>query len=176
MKKISIFTAMLLLIAVRFYGQQQERFERTAFAIDTLYKTNYKNGDTLTIRVRNLAKNKQSFSLTAVADVDDAFYFNQMYSACFNMDSSFFKEIKEAKVQAAKNKAELALPRVSNKVYNLAAEESTVIRFALKGKPLKDGVPLQLRIRPIRSLDGYTGITHSDVVMSTPFTVFFSPE
>jgi hypothetical protein len=127
-------------------------------------------GDTFSIKVKNLTPNDRGFIIEVVALVDEPYYYNAVYSAYLNNDTSFFKKLRAAKKSSRKNNIQYVLPDYRTTLYDIKGNSERTINFMIKGKSIKNGVMTKLRITSDFVKD------ESETIYSNPFKLHVLPD
>ena len=164
-----ILTIAFLFIIKSFYGQNTIRNQGKVLAIDSIVKTTVKNGDTLSITVRNLTSQERGFTVEALLLEKEPYYYNAVYSAYFNNDTLFFKKLRAMQGQAKKTHTQYILPSYQTNPYDIKANSDTTISFIMNGTSMQKGTLLRLKITSDIVSDYY------ETVYSNPIWVISLP-
>jgi len=157
-----ILTNSFLLFIISSYGQNTGQSRGKVLTIDTITKTTFRNGDTLSITVRNLTPQRRGFTVEALSMEKQSYYYSAVYSAYFNNDTLFFKTLKATQELSRETHTQYALPNYQTHPYSIKANSDTTIKFILKGVPIQKGTMLRLRIT-------------SDIVNDDQETIYSNP-
>ena len=124
----------------------------------------------LLIKVKNLTSYYRGFIIEAVELSDQPYYYNAIYSAYLNKDTSFFKKLRATKKLSRKNNIQYVLPNYRTRNYYIKGNSDTTISLIIKGKLIRNGVMIKLRLT--------SDIVNEDfeTIYSDQFKVFALPE
>ncbi len=159
-----------LSLSCEFFGQSSTQSKGKVLAVDTISNKTSARGDTLSIKVKNLTPYDRGVIIEVVELSDESYYYDAVYSAYLNKDTSFFKKLRAAKKLSRKNNIEYVLPNYMTHNYDIKGNSETTISFMIKGKSIRNGVMFKLRIT--------SDIVNGDfeTIYSEPFKVFSVPD
>jgi hypothetical protein len=169
MPKTILTLAITLLLHNMLLGQTIRNDKAMDLTVGISAKKTIKAGDTITIRVKNLSSANRGFTIEAISLGKEPEYETAFYSAFFNSDSSFFQKLKTTRTLSKSENIGYTLPDYELFPYQIKGNAERLLTFVVRGKPLKKGVRLKLRIT--------TDIIEekSETVYSAPLTVLASP-
>lgn len=152
------------------FGQKSIESKGQILAIDSIFNTTNSKGDTLSLTVKNLTLNDRGFTIEVVELSEEPYYYNAVYSAYINNDKSFFKKLRAAKKSSRENNIQFVLPNYLTTPYDIKGNSTRTINFMIKGKPVKNGLMIKLRITSDIVNDEY------ETIYSDSFKVFSLPD
>ncbi len=127
-------------------------------------------GDTLSFTIKNLTSFNRGYTIeVACIDTHLKLYtaYNEVYTAYFNHDTSFFKKIKESEKSNNEDNIGHIIPDFQLLPHDIRADSLSTFVFVLTGNRMKTGIKIKLIIYP-NLVDG-----NPDVPIETkPFYVF----
>lgn len=159
-----------LLLCNLLYGQTTQTVTTTTLAVDILTKKAVKVGDTISFRIRNLSSSKRRFTIEATSSKTSPYYENAVYSAFFNRDSVFSKNLKISQQLSKKEKLPYVLPDYVLHAHEVEGNSEQYFSYIVRGTPIKKKVLIRLRIT--------SGIVaeKEEITYSRPLPVFVIPD
>lgn len=167
MKQV-LFFSLLLIVGKSFNAQDVFQTENpSSLTIDTLFTNISTKGDQIHISVSNPGEENREFIVDIVTVETENSYWGTIYSAAINDDSFFFKQWRQAKKLSEKMNVKFILPGYGKIYHGIEADEAKDFSFKISGKPLPNGMPVQLRV---------TTVDNQETVYSPVFHIYKQPE
>lgn len=167
MKQV-LFFSLLLIVGKSFNAQDVFQTENpSSLTIDTLFTNISTKGDQIHISVSNPGEENREFIVDIVTVETENSYWGTIYSAAINDDSFFFKQWRQAKKLSEKMNVKFILPGYGKIYHGIEADEAKDFSFNISGKPLPNGMPVQLRV---------TTVDNQETVYSPVFHIYKQPE
>ena len=144
----------------------QNTVSTPSFTIDTLFTTVNGKEDVINITVSNPGENNRQLIVEIVTVEEENSYWGVIYSAAINEDSYFFKQWREGKKLSEKMSIKFALPRYNKLYQSIDADEAKDFSFKITGRPLQQGMPVQLRV---------TATDNNETAYSPVFHIYKQP-
>ena len=170
MTRLILITLFFLFSNSELLGQKSIESKAHVLAVDSIYNKTNSKGDTLSIVIKNLTTHDRGFTVEVIELSDEPFYYNAVFSAYINKDKSFFKKLRASKKSSRENNIGYVLPNYLTIPYVIKGNSTTTINFMIKGKPIKNGLMLKLRITSDIVNDDY------ETIYSDSFKVFSLPD
>lgn len=119
--------------------------------VSDIVKKCFYPGDTLSFTIKNTTPKSRGYTIEAVCvDINSKFpiFSSEMYTAYFNNDTLFFKEIMKSKKIAFENKIGFIPPDYRLTPYGINADSLSTFLFIIKGNRMNNGVKIKFRITP----------------------------
>src|SRR5690606_517088 len=107
----------------------------------------YSVDDTISFVVSNPGKTERWFIIETI-NYDSNMGMNEVYTAYFNYDYSFFKKIKKYANESQKHGINFIMPEANRQEYLIKPEGDFKFSFCITEKNLKKGCKIRLRITP----------------------------
>lgn len=138
-----------------FYGTifgQSKSNHKPLIIVSDINKSKYCYGDTIFFTIKNKAKIIRGYTIEIISinnnsESKDAFN-SELYTAYFNNDSSFFKNLKKSRQVSNNNNIGYLSPNAKVLPRIIAVDSTSTYHFIVKGNKSKDGVKMKFKIIP----------------------------
>ena len=120
--------------------------------ISDVKKTHFYLGDTVRFTIKNTTSHNRGYTIEAISmsstSEPNKIFNNQLYTAYFNNDTSFFIRLKKSRQASKKKDINFIIPDYTTIPYNVTNNSLSIFHFVVHGKKIPKGIKVKLRIFP----------------------------